>query len=134
VEGTLIRSILRSEDASGTVEGEDQAASSRPSPEGGARILRRHDALGTAPPAIWTSMTGPSQLVTPALGTPQEQVEDSGSDESLEVAGRTPWQLFAERFRQDRLAIVALGFIAVEILLAIFAPLIVRTFAHPPNA
>jgi oligopeptide/dipeptide ABC transporter ATP-binding protein len=79
-------------------------------------------------------MTGPSQLVTERLGAPPQQLEETGADESLEVAGRTPWQLFSERFRQDKVALVALGFIAVEILLAIFAPLIVRTVAHPPDA
>jgi ABC-type dipeptide/oligopeptide/nickel transport system permease subunit len=78
-------------------------------------------------------MTGPSQLVTERLGAPPEQVEEPGADESLEVAGRTPWELFSERFRQDKVAVVALGFIAVEILLAVFAPLIVRAVAHPPN-
>ena len=52
----------------------------------------------------------------------------------MQVAGRTPWQLFSERFRQDRVAVVALGFIALEILLAIFAPVIVRAVAHPPDA
>jgi ABC-type dipeptide/oligopeptide/nickel transport system permease subunit len=79
-------------------------------------------------------MTGPSQLVTERLGAPPKELEETGADESLEVAGRTPWQLFSERFRQDKVALVALGFIAVEILLAIFAPLIVRAVAHPPDA
>jgi peptide/nickel transport system permease protein len=51
-----------------------------------------------------------------------------------EVAGRTPWQLFWRRFRQDRVALVALGFIVLEVLVALFAPLIVKAFAHPPNA
>jgi peptide/nickel transport system permease protein len=78
-------------------------------------------------------MTGPSQLVTERLGAPPEQVEEPGADESLEVADRTPWELFSERFRRDKVAVVALGFIAVEILLAVFAPLIVRAIAHPPN-
>ena len=51
-----------------------------------------------------------------------------------EFAGRTPFQLFWERFREDRVALVALGFIVCEILLALLAPLIVRAVAHPPNA
>jgi peptide/nickel transport system permease protein len=51
-----------------------------------------------------------------------------------QIAARTPWQLFRLRFREDRVALVALAFIAVEILAAIFAPLIVRALAHPPNA
>jgi ABC-type dipeptide/oligopeptide/nickel transport system permease subunit len=51
-----------------------------------------------------------------------------------EVVAHTPWQLFWERFREDRVALVALGFIVFEILVAVFAPEIVRAFAHPPNA
>ncbi len=51
-----------------------------------------------------------------------------------EVAFRTPRQLFWERFREDRVALVALGFIVFEILMALFAPLMVGAFAHPPNA
>jgi peptide/nickel transport system permease protein len=51
-----------------------------------------------------------------------------------EVRSRTPWQLFWERFREDRVAMVALGFVAFEVLVALFAPLIVHAFAHPPNA
>ena len=51
------------------------------------------------------------------------------------IAGRTPCQLFWERFREDRVALVALGFIVLEILLAIFAPLDREArSAHPPNA
>jgi peptide/nickel transport system permease protein len=51
-----------------------------------------------------------------------------------EIAARTPWQLFWTQFRQDRLALVAFGFIVVEVLVALAAPLIVAAFAHPPNA
>ena len=51
-----------------------------------------------------------------------------------EVVARTPWQLFWQQFREDRVTLVALGFIVFEILVALFAPLIVRAVAHPPNA
>jgi ABC-type dipeptide/oligopeptide/nickel transport system permease subunit len=54
--------------------------------------------------------------------------------EPATIAGRTPFQLFWERFKEDRVALVALGFIVVEILIAVFAPLIVRWLGHPPNA
>jgi len=47
---------------------------------------------------------------------------------------RTPWQLFWERLREDRVAIVALAFVVVEILLAVFAPVVVSVLGHPPNA
>jgi peptide/nickel transport system permease protein len=78
-------------------------------------------------------MTGPSQLES-TLGAPAERIERQDADESIEVHGRTPWQLFWDRFRRDRVAIGALGFICLLIVVAIFAPLIVRAVAHPPNA
>ena len=54
--------------------------------------------------------------------------------EPAAIAGRRPFQLFWERFKEDRVALVALGFIVLEILIAILAPWIVRVFGHPPNA
>ena len=50
------------------------------------------------------------------------------------VAGRAPLRLFWERFREDRVATIALGFIVVEIFLAFFAPWVVKLLGHPPNA
>ena len=78
-------------------------------------------------------MTGPSQLES-TLGAPVDQVESTDADQSVGIPGRTPWQLFWERFRRDRVAMGALGVIIFEILVALFAPLIVRAVAHPPNA
>ena len=57
----------------------------------------------------------------------------SGSAEGT-IVGRTPFQLFWEKLREDKVALVALGFIVAEILIAVFAPWIVRAFGHPPNA
>ena len=51
-----------------------------------------------------------------------------------DIVSRTPWQLFWLKFRRDRLALVALGFICFEILVAVFAPVIVKAIGHPPNA
>ena len=50
------------------------------------------------------------------------------------VASRTPWQLFVTRFLEDRVAVVALGFVVFEIAVALLAPLIVHAVAHPPDA
>ena len=50
------------------------------------------------------------------------------------IAGRTPFELFWERFREDKVAVAALVFIVLEILLAVFAPWIVKILGHPPNA
>jgi ABC-type dipeptide/oligopeptide/nickel transport system permease subunit len=51
-----------------------------------------------------------------------------------EIAARSPLQLFWRRLRQDRVALVSAGFIVVLILIAIFAPLIVKLVGAPgPN-
>jgi ABC-type dipeptide/oligopeptide/nickel transport system permease subunit len=51
-----------------------------------------------------------------------------------EIAARSPLQLFWRRFRQDRVAIVSLGFIAFLIVLAFAAPLVVEVLGLPgPN-
>jgi peptide/nickel transport system permease protein len=50
------------------------------------------------------------------------------------VVTRSPFELFWSRFREDRLAFVALGFIALLIVIAIFAPLVVQIAGAPgPN-
>src|SRR5436190_19132069 len=53
---------------------------------------------------------------------------------SGEITARSPSQLFWRRFRQDRVAMVSAGFIVLLILMAIFAPLIVKLLGLPgPN-
>jgi peptide/nickel transport system permease protein len=64
--------------------------------------------------------------------------EDSGLDQIVRgeqaVAARSPLQLFWRRFRRDKVAMVALGFIVVLILIAIFAGPITKLFDAPaPN-
>jgi peptide/nickel transport system permease protein len=55
---------------------------------------------------------------------------DAGGD----IAGRSPLQLFWGRLRQDRVALVSLGFIVFLIFLAIAAPLVVSILGLPgPN-
>jgi peptide/nickel transport system permease protein len=50
------------------------------------------------------------------------------------VVARSPLQLFWRRFRRDKVAMVALGFIIVLVLVAVFAPLIVKLIGTPePN-
>jgi ABC-type dipeptide/oligopeptide/nickel transport system permease subunit len=66
------------------------------------------------------------------------QAEDSGVDQIIagksEVAARSPLQLFWRRFRKDKVALAALTFIVLLILVAIFAPLIRKIFDTPaPN-
>jgi len=64
--------------------------------------------------------------------------EDAGLDQMVRgetaVAARSPMQLFWRRFRRDKVAIVALIFIAMLILVAIFAgPITKLVGAPPPN-
>jgi peptide/nickel transport system permease protein len=62
--------------------------------------------------------------------------EDQGLDAMIRgeqaVAARSPLQLFWRRFRRDKVAMTALGFIAVLVVVAIFAGPISRLFGAPP--
>jgi len=62
--------------------------------------------------------------------------EDPGLDQMVrgerEVAARSPMQLFWRRFRRDKVALVALAFIGVLILCAIFATPITKLVGAPP--
>jgi ABC-type dipeptide/oligopeptide/nickel transport system permease subunit len=65
----------------------------------------------------------------------------SNADAALEflelggdIAARSPWQLFWRRFREDRVAVASGVIIILLILLAIFAPLVVKILGLPgPN-
>ena len=52
----------------------------------------------------------------------------------VEIVGRTPWELFWVRFKRDRVAIAALVFIVLLVLVAILAGPITAAIAHPPDA
>ena len=52
--------------------------------------------------------------------------------EPMQLA-RTPWQLFWRRFRDDKLALASLVFIALLVLMAIFAPLVVKLVGAPAD-
>ncbi|HSF02557.1 MAG TPA: hypothetical protein VLA62_06085, partial [Solirubrobacterales bacterium] len=47
------------------------------------------------------------------------------------IAARSPWQLFWRRFREDRLAMAALIFLVVLVVVALLAPLVVKAFGAP---
>lgn len=54
--------------------------------------------------------------------------------DGVEIAARSPMELFWRRFRTDRVAMVSLAFIVLLILAAIFAPLITKLVGAPgPN-
>jgi peptide/nickel transport system permease protein len=67
---------------------------------------------------------------TDLLKADQVTLEGPAEGES-KIAARSPLQLFWRRLRRDRVAMVALGFIAVLIVVAILAPLIVKIFGAP---
>ena len=50
----------------------------------------------------------------------------TGLEPTTEIAARSPWRLFWNRFREDRLAMASLVFLALLALVALFAPLIVK--------
>src|SRR4051794_19994746 len=59
---------------------------------------------------------------------------DATSEGAAEIAARSPLELFWRRLRRDKVALVALGIIVVMVLVAIFAPLIVKILGAPdPN-
>jgi peptide/nickel transport system permease protein len=53
-------------------------------------------------------------------------------DDALAVAARSPIELFWRRLRSDRVALAALAFIVLLVLVAILAPLVVKLFGAPP--
>ena len=64
-------------------------------------------------------------------GDPTAVAPDSGAQQ---IAARSPLELFWRRLRSDRVAMVALVFIVLLILVAVFAPLIVKLAGErPPN-
>jgi len=70
---------------------------------------------------------------TPELLSGAEEaltIEAAGSER--EIAARSPMQLFWRRLRKDKVAMVALGFVILIVLVAVLAPLIVK-IAGTPN-
>jgi ABC-type dipeptide/oligopeptide/nickel transport system permease subunit len=64
---------------------------------------------------------------TGAPGAPAPEAADA------QIVGRTPWQLFWSRFKQDRFALAGLAFIAFLVLIAILAPAFAALTGHGPN-
>ena len=75
--------------------------------------------------------TGAAELLQDTGGT----ITDEAATATGEIAARSPLALFWRRLRRDKVALVALGFIVLLIVTALFAGQIVKLFgAHPPNA
>ena len=71
---------------------------------------------------------GAPELLTGA----EEALTIEAAESEREIAARSPMQLFWRRLRKDKVAMVALGFVLLIVLTAIFAPLIVK-IAGTPN-
>jgi ABC-type dipeptide/oligopeptide/nickel transport system permease subunit len=75
-----------------------------------------------------------------SVGTADALLEGEASLDAVElapgeIAARSPWELFLRRFRDDRFALVGLGFLVLLILVAIFAPLVTSLVGAPgPNS
>jgi peptide/nickel transport system permease protein len=75
--------------------------------------------------------TGAAELLQDTGGT----ITDEAATSTGEIAARSPLALFWRRLRRDKVALVALAFIVLLVVVAIFAGQIVKLFgAHPPNA
>jgi peptide/nickel transport system permease protein len=75
--------------------------------------------------------TGAAELLQDTGGT----ITDEAATATGEIAARSPLALFWRRLRRDNVALIALAFIVLLILVAVFAGQIVKLFgAHPPNA
>jgi ABC-type dipeptide/oligopeptide/nickel transport system permease subunit len=78
--------------------------------------------------------TGASELLQGTGGVVGGPAEDQVTETAGAIAARSPLELFWRRLRQDKVALVALSFITLLVVVAIFAPLLVKLFgAHPPN-
>ena len=68
------------------------------------------------------------------LGAEGAAIEETGVVDGKQVTARSPLQLFWRRFRKDKVALVAAGFVILAVLVALFAPLIVKVVGAPdPN-
>jgi ABC-type dipeptide/oligopeptide/nickel transport system permease subunit len=78
--------------------------------------------------------TGASELLQDTGGVVGGPAEGQGTESASAIAARSPLELFWRRLRSDKVALVALGFIAALVLIAILAPQIIKLVgAHPPN-
>jgi len=68
-------------------------------------------------------------VVSPeSVGPAEGQLGPIAADGAVE--GQSPWQLFVRRFRKDKVAMFALGFLAFLVLLALLAPVIAEHVVH----
>jgi peptide/nickel transport system permease protein len=77
---------------------------------------------------------GTSVGPTEVAGAESAAIEETGVVDGKQVTARSPLQLFWRRFRKDKVAMVAAVVVVLAVLVAIFAPLIVKVVGAPdPN-
>jgi ABC-type dipeptide/oligopeptide/nickel transport system permease subunit len=77
---------------------------------------------------------GPDHVtVTTALGGEAPPIDAPPGSGATTVRGRSLWQIAWGRLRRDRVAMAGGFTVLLLILVAIFAPLIVKVLGHPPN-
>jgi peptide/nickel transport system permease protein len=75
------------------------------------------------------------QVLLVSAGTADLLLEESADVGPMsDIAARSPVQLFWRRLRRDKVALTSLAIVVVMVIIAIFAPLIVKAFGLPhPN-
>ncbi|MDQ3986814.1 MAG: ABC transporter permease [Actinomycetota bacterium] len=69
-----------------------------------------------------------SQIASDVSGRPT-----LGPEGTAQIVGKSPRRLFWDRFKQDRVAFVGLGFIILLFLLALLAPIVSEVVGHGPE-
>jgi peptide/nickel transport system permease protein len=74
-----------------------------------------------------------AQVASEPIAGPGLGPETAPGEPSAQVVGRSPWQLFWRRFRQDKFAFTGIVVIGLMVALAFSAPLIANLTNHAPN-
>src|SRR3954451_2568649 len=91
---------------------------------GRAQLLEGQTGYRVTEPRGDRMSTGTSELLhSEGSGVATDEIL---SGEERAITARSPLQLVWRRFRRDRVALVALGFIVLLIVIAILAPVIVK--------
>jgi peptide/nickel transport system permease protein len=75
----------------------------------------------------------PVGSATPEPATSADDLAEAPSPTGKAIEGRSLRQIAWSRLKRDRVAMAGAVVVILLILMAIFAPLIVNTFGHPPN-
>ena len=78
-------------------------------------------------------MTAPLDVDPAAQGAGQDTDDSTASTQPKVIEGRSLGQIAWLRLKRDRVAVGAAAVIVFLVLCAVFAPLLVKAFGHPPN-